>query len=537
MQHLGTVPDHPDLQVPELTNGIAHWNLTPEELAGISVSDGQAVVTSSGAIAVDTGPFKGRAPRDRFIVRDSTSAKDVWWGDINTPFDPLRFDKLLSKVGSYLNGREIFVRDAHVCASPEYRERVRVITEYPWSNLFAYNMFLRPDQHELKSFSPDWLIINAPGFHAEPSHDGTRQRNFSIINLSRKIILIGGTGYTGEIKKAVFSALNFVLPRFRQVLPMHCSANAGAAGDVALFFGLSGTGKTTLSADPGRKLIGDDEHGWTQDNTIFNFEGGCYAKVIHLSEEREPDIFNAIRPGALLENVSFKKGSTEVDYDDTTLTENSRVSFPIEHIANRLVPSVGRAPSNIFFLTFDAFGVLPAISRLSPDLASYHFMTGYTAKVAGTETGVAEPVMTFSACFGAPFMPLHPMIYAEMFARKVKEVNARVWLVNTGFFGGTSGAGKRISLAHTRALINAALSGALDRVAFRKEEFFGVEIPLSCPGVPAEILDPEAMWPNKEAYRHKAGFLANAMQRNYESLWHLSDVDNDSEMKIAVNRV
>src|SRR5690606_778011 len=252
---------------------------------------------------------------------------------------------------------------------------------------------------ELKSSSPDWLIINAPGFHAEPSHDGTRQRNFSIINLSRKIILIGGTGYTGEIKKAVFSALNFVLPRFRQVLPMHCSANAGAAGDVALFFGLSGTGKTTLSADPGRKLIGDDEHGWTQDNTIFNFEGGCYAKVIHLSEEREPDIFNAIRPGALLENVSFKKGSTEVDYDDTTLTENSRVSYPIEHIANRLVPSVGRAPSNIFFLTFDAFGVLPAISRLSPDLASYHFMTGYTAKVAGTETGVAEPVMTFSACF------------------------------------------------------------------------------------------------------------------------------------------
>ena len=534
MQHDGMAPNNPSLQVPELTDGTAHWNLSPEDLADLSLKKGQAVVASSGAIAVDTGAFKGRAPRDRFFVRDSISEKDIWWSDINVGIDPLRFDKLLSKVGSYLNGREIFVRDAYACASPEYRVKIRVITEYPWSNLFTYNMFLRPEKQELKAFSPEWLIINAPGFHAAPSQDGTRQHNFSIINFSRKIILIGGTGYTGEIKKAVFSALNFVLPRFRQVLPMHCAANAGTAGDVALFFGLSGTGKTTLSADPDRKLIGDDEHGWTPDHKIFNFEGGCYAKVIHLSKAREPDIFNAIRPGALLENVSFKDGSAEVDYDDATITENARVSYPIEHIDNRLVPSVAGTPSNIFFLTFDAFGVLPAISRLSPELASYHFMTGYTAKVAGTETGVVEPTMTFSACFGAPFMPLHPMVYADMFSRKVEEVNAKVWLVNTGCFGGTLGAGKRISLSHTRALISAALSGALDRVAFRKEEFFGVEIPLSCPGVPAGILDPEAMWPDKEAYRHKATYLANAMRRNYESLWELSDTNSNSQMKIAV---
>lgn len=533
MQHDGMVPDHPDLPIPGLTDGLVHWNLSPEDLADLSVKRGQAVITSSGAIAVDTGPFKGRAPRDRFIVMDNVTAKEVWWGDVNIPFDAMRFDKLLNKAGSYLNGREIFVRDAYVCAAPEYRQKIRVVTEFAWSNLFAYNMFLRPDENAQKTFSPEWLVINAPGFHAEPSRDGTRQHNFSIINFSRKIILICGTGYTGEIKKAVFSALNFVLPKFRQVLSMHCAANAGAAGDVALFFGLSGTGKTTLSADPTRRLVGDDEHGWTPDHTIFNLEGGCYAKVIHLSREREPEIYNAIRPGALLENVTIRRGTMEVDYDDASITENSRVSYPLDHIANRMVPSVAGAPTNIFFLTFDAFGVLPAISRLSPELASYHFMTGYTAKVAGTETGVAEPVMTFSACFGAPFMPLHPMVYADMFTRNVEEVNAKVWLVNTGYFGGTFGTGKRISLPHTRAMINAALSGELDRVAFRKEEFFGVEIPVSCPGVPSEILDPEALWPDKEAYRHKAAYLANAMRRNYESLWDLSDT-NSNNVKIAL---
>lgn len=534
MQHTGLVPDHPFLQVPEITDGIAHWNLSPEDLAARSVEAQQAVLTSSGAIAVDTGQFKGRAPRDRFIVRDSISAKGVWWSDINIAFDPSRFDNLLNKIGHYLNGREIFVRDAYVCASPDYREKIRVITEHPWSNLFAYNMFIRPDKEDLRSFSPDWLIIHVPGFRAEPSKDGTRQPNFSIINLSGKIILIGGTGYTGEIKKAVFSALNFVLPKFRNVLPMHCAANAGPSGDVALFFGLSGTGKTTLSADPERKLIGDDEHGWAPDHTIFNFEGGCYAKVAHLSKEREPDIFNAIRPGALLENVSFVKDSNEVDYNNTSVTENARVSYPIEHIDNRMVPSVGGKPTNIFFLAFDAFGVLPAIARLSPELASYHFMTGYTAKVAGTETGIADPVMTFSACFGAPFMPLHPMIYAEMFERNIQDVNAKVWLVNTGCHGGMFGTGKRISLSHTRSLIRAALSGALDHVAFRKEEFFGVEIPLSCPGVPPEILDAEGLWPDKAAYRQKATYLANAMRRNYESLWDLSDAASTGEIKIAL---
>lgn len=534
MQHSGLVPDHPVLQLPEITDGIVHWNLPPEDLAAHSMEKGQAVLTSSGAIAVDTGQFKGRAPLDRFIVRDDVSAKDVWWGDINVEFDAAWFDKLLGKVGHYLNGHEIYVRDAYVCASPEYREKIRVITEHPWTNLFAHNMFLRPDKDALKTFSPGWLIVNAPDFRSEPSKDGTRQPNFSIINLSRKIILIGGTGYTGEIKKAVFSALNFVLPKFRNVLPMHCAANAGPSGDVALFFGLSGTGKTTLSADPERKLIGDDEHGWTPDHRIFNFEGGCYAKVARLTQEQEPDIFNAVRPGALLENVSFSKGSNEVNYDDTSLTENARVSYPIEHIDNRLAPSVGGKPANIFFLAFDAFGVLPAISRLSPDLAAYHFMTGYTAKVAGTETGIADPVVTFSACFGAPFMPLHPMIYAEMFERNVQEVNARVWLVNTGCYGGTYGVGKRISLSNTRALIRAALSGALDHVAFRKEPFFGVDVPLSCPGVPSEILDPEGLWPDKSAYKQRATYLADAMRRNYESLWDLSDAPGTGEMKIAL---
>lgn len=534
MQHTGLVPDNPSLQVSEITDGIAHWNLPPGDLAELAVARGEAVLTSSGAIAVDTGAFKGRAPRDRFIVRDALTEKDVWWSDINVGFDPQRFDKLLSKVGTYLNGKELFIRDAYVCASPEYREPIRVITEYPWSGLFAYNMFLRPEKEELKTFSPAWLIINAPGFRAEPSKDGTRQYNFSIINFSRKIILIGGTGYMGEIKKAMFSAMNFVLPKFRNVLPMHCAANAGGNGDVALFFGLSGTGKTTLSADPERKLIGDDEHGWSPDDSIFNFEGGCYAKVFGLSREREPDIFNAIRSGAVLENVTFKAGSDEVDYNDNTKTENGRVSYPIEHIENRVVPSVGGAPANIFFLAYDAFGVLPPISRLSPELASFHFMTGYTAKVAGTEAGVAEPVMTFSACFGAPFLPLHPMVYAEMFSRNVQRVNAKVWLVNTGWYGGTYGTGKRMSLAHTRALIRAAVSGALDRVAFRKEEFFGVEIPLSCPGVPSEILDPAALWPDKEAYKNKANYLAGAMQRNHESLWELSDATSSGEMKIAI---
>src|SRR5690606_26869696 len=534
MEHKGSVPERPSLEGAGITDAVVNWNLPPNTLAEIAVRSGQAVVTSSGAIAVDTGEFRGRAPRDRFIVRDAITDEEVWWNDINIPFDPARFDSLLNEVGAYLNGKEIFARDVYACADPQYRIGIRVITEYAWSNLFAYNMFVRPDSEALEDFTPEWMIINAPGFRADPARDGTRQHNFSIINFSRKIILIGGTGYTGEIKKGVFSALNFILPRMHDVLPMHCAANMGEEGDVALFSGLSGTGKTTLSADAGRRLIGDDEHGWTPQNTVFNFEGGCYAKVIHLSAEHEPDIFRAIRPGALLENVAVRPGGNEVDFDDASRTENSRVSYPIHYIENSVLPSVGGAPSNIFFLACDAFGVLPPISRLTPKLATYFFTSGYTAKVAGTEAGVSEPTMTFSACFGAPFMPLHPNVYAEMFRRKVKEVGARVWLVNTGWTGGSYGSGKRIALKHTRALVRAAMSGALDSVAFRKEEHFGVEIPLSCPGVPDDILDPARAWPDRDAYATKAAYLVDAMKRNYDSLWTLpGDTQSRNELKIA----
>jgi phosphoenolpyruvate carboxykinase (ATP) len=531
MQHVGLVPDSPSLADTGITHGTAHWNLSPEELANISLESGQGVLTRSGAIAVDTGEFTGRAPRDRFIVRDSITEKAVSWSDINIGFEPKRFERLLGKVAAYLNGKEIYVRDSFACANPAYQVNIRVITEYPWSNLFAFNMFLRPKPEERRRFAPEWHIINAPGFRANAPEDGTRQGNFSIIDFSRRIILIGGTGYTGEIKKAMFSVLNFVLPKTKNVLPMHCAANAGGAGDVALFFGLSGTGKTTLSADPERKLIGDDEHGWAPDQTIFNFEGGCYAKVINLSEEREPDIFKAIRPGALLENVSLIKGTSAVDFTNSSKTENSRVSYPIHYITNSLIPSVARGPKNIFFLACDAFGVLPPISRLFGELISYYFMSGYTAKVAGTEANVTEPRMTFSACFGAPFMPLHPSVYGGMLSKKIQEAGASVWLVNTGWSGGPYGTGKRMSLAHTRAMIKAALDGSLDSVAYRKDEIFGVDVPLTCPNVPQELLDPARTWNDPEAYKRKAAFLAAAMQRNYEGLWSLSD---DNGMKIAV---
>jgi phosphoenolpyruvate carboxykinase (ATP) len=357
--------------------------------------------------------------------------------------------------------------------------------------------------------------LKCSGFHADPAEDGTRQHNFSIIDFKRKIILIGGSGYTGEIKKGVFTALNFILPHQRNVLSMHCSANIGKDGDTAIFFGLSGTGKTTLSADPDRKLIGDDEHGWTNDNTIFNFEGGCYAKTIDLSEQKEPEIFHAIRTGALLENINFKANCDEVNYSDTSKTENTRVSYPVEHIPNIACPSLGTNPKNIFFLTCDAYGVLPPISKLTPAQAAFHFISGYTAKVAGTEEGVKEPTMTFSACFGAPFMPLHPTKYAEMLSKKIQLANVNVWLVNTGWSGGSYGSGKRMSLKITRALITSALNGELDHVDFEQHDVFGIAMPKTCPGVPSEILNPRNTWDNKDAYDHKANFLAEAFLKNF----------------------
>lgn len=498
-----------------INNATAHYQLSPKELHQITLDKNQGVESATGALSVNTGEFTGRSPKDRFLVKDEETKDKVWWGDINIPFDTDKFDKLYDKVVDYLSEKEIYVRDSYACADDNYRLNIRVINEYPWSNLFAYNMFLRPEESELKNFKEDWIVVNAPGFKADPSIDGTRQANFSILNFSKKIALIGGSGYTGEIKKGIFSALNFILPVHKNALPMHCSANIGEDGDTAVFFGLSGTGKTTLSADPKRKLIGDDEHGWTKENTIFNFEGGCYAKVINLSEENEPDIFNAIKPGAILENVILNEDGS-VDFENTSITQNTRVSYPLDHINNIAVPSIGENPKNIFFLTADAFGVLPPISKLTPAQAAYHFMSGYTAKVAGTEAGVDEPQPNFSACFGAPFMPLHPAEYAEMLSKKMKDADVNVWLVNTGWTGGAYGIGNRMKLKYTRAMIEAALDGKLEEVEFTQHPIFGLNMPVECDNVPSEILNPKETWSDKNSYDEKAMELANSFKKNFK---------------------
>src|SRR6056297_746269 len=492
-----------------ITHENIHYQLSPAQLQAITVENKMGVETANGTLAVNTGEFTGRSPMDRFIVKDSITEDKVWWGNINIPFPTDSFDALHKKVIAYLNDKVIFVRDSYACADPEYKLNIRVINEYPWSNMFAYNMFLRPTEKELESFTPEWTVINAPGFMANPSEDGTRQHNFAILNFTKKIALIGGTGYTGEIKKGIFSALNFILPVDKDTLPMHCSANVGDDGSTAIFFGLSGTGKTTLSADPKRRLIGDDEHGWTKENKVFNFEGGCYAKVINLSEENEPDIYRAIKPGAILENVILGENG-EVDFENTNITQNTRVSYPIYHIDNIQTPSIGENPKNIFFLTADAFGVLPPISKLTPGQAAYHFISGYTAKVAGTEAGIDEPVPSFSACFGAPFMPLHSTKYAEMLSAKMKEAGVNVWLVNTGWTGGPYGTGSRMKLKYTRAMISAALNGELEDVEFTTHDIFGIKIPVSCPGVPAEVLNPRKTWGDKAAYDKKANELSNS---------------------------
>ena len=492
----------------------AHYQLSSDQLHEETISKGQGIETSFGAITVNTGEFTGRSPKDRFIVKDSITEDKVWWGDINIPFESAAFDKLYDKVVDYLSEKEVYVRDAYACADENYKLNIRVINEYPWSNMFAHNMFLRPTEAELDGFEEEWLIVNAPGFMADPAIDGTRQHNFAILNFEKKVALIGGTGYTGEIKKGIFSALNFILPVFKNTLPMHCSANVGQDGDTAIFFGLSGTGKTTLSADPERKLIGDDEHGWTNENTVFNFEGGCYAKVIDLSKEKEPDIYNAIKKGAILENVVLDENKN-VDFKDTSTTQNTRVSYPIYHIDNIQVPSIGKNPKNIFFLTADAFGVLPPISKLTPGQAAYHFISGYTAKVAGTEAGIDEPVPSFSACFGAPFMPLHPTKYAEMLSKKMQEAGVNVWLVNTGWTGGPYGTGSRMKLKYTRSMISAALEGKLNDVEYHTHPVFGLAMPKDCPEVPNEVLNPIDTWESADAYNAKAAELSNSFKQNF----------------------
>ncbi|MDC9724170.1 MAG: phosphoenolpyruvate carboxykinase (ATP) [Urechidicola sp.] len=502
-----------------IENAVIKYNLSSEKLHEICLEKGLGKEASSGALAVNTGEFTGRSPKDRFIVKDELTKDQVWWGDINIPFEEEAFDKLYSKITKHLSGKELFVREAYACADPRYQMNLRIITELPWVNLFAHNMFLRPTEKQLENFSPEWTILQAPSFMAVPAEDGTRQHNFAVLSFKKKTILIGGTGYTGEVKKGIFSALNFILPVFKDTMPMHCSANVGDNGETAIFFGLSGTGKTTLSADPNRKLIGDDEHGWTKDNTIFNFEGGCYAKTINLKEESEPEIFAAIKKGALLENVLFKEGTNEVDFDDVSITQNTRVSYPIDFIENIQTPSIGQNPKNIFFLTADAFGVLPPISRLLPNQAAYHFISGYTAKVAGTEAGIDEPVPSFSACFGAPFMPLHPAKYAEMLSAKMKEAGVNVWLVNTGWTGGPYGVGTRMKLKYTRAMINAALNGDLGEYNYEDyhvHSVFGVAQPRTCPGVPDEVLSPRRSWRDDEAYYEMAFKLSNAFRKNFD---------------------
>ena len=501
-----------------ITNNRIHYQLSPDQLHEITLSKNLGKEASSGALAVNTGEFTGRSPLDRFIVKDEITANKIWWGDINMPFEPDQFDSLYNKVIEYLNDKELYVRDCHACADPDYRMNIRVVNEYPWSNLFVYNMFLRPNEEDLMDFEPEWTVINAPGFKADAAIDGTRQHNFAILNFSRRIALVGGTGYTGEIKKGIFSALNFILPVYKDVLPMHCSANVDAEGETAIFFGLSGTGKTTLSTDPLRKLIGDDEHGWTSRNTVFNFEGGCYAKVINLSKDSEPDIYGAIKKGAILENVVMDENGV-VDFTDSSITQNTRVSYPLNHIENILEPSMASSPKNIFFLTADAFGVLPPISKLTPSQAAYHFISGYTAKVAGTEEGVIEPIPSFSACFGAPFMPLHPTKYAEMLSKKMVASGANVWLINTGWTGGPYGVGKRVPLKYTRAMIHAALSGELGLYnydTYHLHSVFGVAQPRTCPGVPTSILSPRATWNNDDAYYKTAFKLTNAFRENFK---------------------
>ncbi len=492
-----------------------HYQLSPQELVRDCLRKGEGILNDTGALVIHTGEFTGRSPKDRFIVKDEITSNTINWGDSNQPLDEKYFDIILKKVTNYFNNLpELWIRDCYACADPRFRMSIRIINETPTMNLFAYNMFLRPYEESLDTFKADWQILTAPNLKLDAAECGIRQHNAVVISFKHKLVLLAGTGYTGEIKKAIFSVLNYILPHEKKVLSMHCAANMGENGDTAIFFGLSGTGKTTLSTDCKRKLIGDDEHGWSGIG-IFNFEGGCYAKCIHLTEETEPEIFHAIHPGALVENVQFFKGTRHINFDDGSITENTRVSYPINYISNALTPSIGNIPENIFFLTCDAYGILPPVSKLTVGQAMYQFISGYTAKVAGTETGITEPKSTFSACFGAPFMPLHPGRYATMLGEKIKLHQVKVWLINTGWSGGPYGIGSRIKLRYTRALVNAVLDGKLDGVEYENYPVFNVAIPKTCPNVPSELLNPRETWGDKELYDENARVLARRFTDNF----------------------
>jgi phosphoenolpyruvate carboxykinase (ATP) len=520
-----------DLGYLNLHSDLMKYQLSVPELIEAAICNKEGTLADSGALAIDTGKFTGRSPKDRFIVEDDVTRKEVWWGDINIKLAPEKFELLFNKITNYLNESQFYVRDVQACASAEHRIDIRIVTETAFQSLFSNNVFLRTEVENLLE-RPEWTIIAAPGFLANPSEDGTRQANFSVLNFSKKMILIGGTGYTGEIKKGIFSVLNFILPAQKNILSMHCAANVGSDGDTAIFFGLSGTGKTTLSADPARGLIGDDEHGWSDDG-VFNFEGGCYAKCVDLTLENEPQIYKAIRFGALLENINYFPGTRTIDYSNINKTENTRVAYPMDFIDNAILPSEAAVPKNIFFLTADACGVLPPISKLDIGQAMFHFISGYTAKVAGTESGIIEPQLTFSACFGAAFLPLHPTRYAELLGQKMRQNKVSVWLVNTGWTGGPYGVGKRMKLAYTRAMITAALSGGLDEVDYAVHPVFGLKIPVSCPNVPDGILNPRNTWSDASQYDKKAADLARAFVVNFKQYEQFAS----SEIRAALPNV
>ncbi|HVX01833.1 MAG TPA: phosphoenolpyruvate carboxykinase (ATP) [Nitrososphaera sp.] len=498
----------------------AHMNLSVPALVELTLQSKEGVLSSSGSLSVRTGKFTGRSPDDKFLVDDGVTHSAIDWGKVNRPISEENFDKIYHRMKKHIEDKELFVFDGYVGADPDNRLSIRVINNRAWHNLFARQIFIRPSASELASFQPEFTLISCDDFTAFPASEGTRTETFIIVNFSRKIVLIGSTSYAGEIKKAMFSIMSFLLPR-KGVFPMHCSANVGKAGDVALFFGLSGTGKTTLSADPERRLVGDDEHGWS-DRGIFNFEGGCYAKCINLNKEHEPQIWNAIKFGSLMENVVITDSTREPDFADSSLTENTRVVYPLDFIEGAVIPSVAGHPKTIIFLTADAFGVMPPIAKLTKEGAMYHFMSGYTSKLAGTERGITEPKETFSQCFAGPFMPLHAQQYAKLLGKKIDEHGTRVYLINTGWTGGPYGIGKRMNLSYTRAMVTAALSGELEKSPVRHHEVFNLDMPMSCPGVPADVLDPKNTWHDKDKYDAAAKRLAALFAKNFEKFGNVS---------------
>jgi phosphoenolpyruvate carboxykinase (ATP) len=511
----------PESILQNVQNGLIRKNLSVPELVEAALNHKEGVLSSTGAFQASTGKYTGRSPKDKFIVKESSVENHVAWGAVNQPMSEEHFDRLYEKAIKYLSDRELFVFDGFAGGDTTYRLPVRFINEYAWHNLFVHQLFIRPSDEELKSHNPEFTVIGLPGLKADPNEDGTNSETFIALSFEKRIVLIGGTEYAGELKKSIFSVLNYLLP-FKGVFPMHCSANVGEKGDVALFFGLSGTGKTTLSADPNRYLIGDDEHGWS-DKGVFNFEGGCYAKCIGLSSEKEPQIWDAIRFGTVLENVSLEEGTRIPNYNDNTLTENTRAAYPVDYIPNAVIPGLGGHPEVVVFLTADAFGVLPPISKLTKEQAMYHFLSGYTSKLAGTERGVTEPEATFSTCFGAPFLPLSPSVYAKMLGERIEEHNARVYLVNTGWIGGAYGVGERIKLSYTRAMVSAALDGTIEEATFTEDSIFGLQCPDSVPGVPSEVLTPRNAWSDKAAFDAKALELASRFAKNFEKFNDVSD--------------